>query len=64
MVASGIGVTLLPEMAVPVEVRPDEIAVRPFAAPAPVRRIGLAWRPQSPRKAAFRVLAEVLEPQI
>lgn len=64
MVASGIGVTLLPEMAVPVEVRSEEISVRPFATPAPLRRIGLAWRPQSPRKAAFRVLAEVLEPQL
>ena len=64
MVGSGIGITLLPEMAVPVEVREGEIEVRPFAAPAPLRRIGLAWRPSSPRKAAFRVLAEVLEPQL
>ncbi|MBI5850312.1 MAG: LysR family transcriptional regulator [Planctomycetes bacterium] len=64
MVASGVGVTLLPEMAATIEARGAELEVRPFAAPAPVRRIGLAWRPSSPRKAAFRVLAEALEPQL
>jgi LysR family hydrogen peroxide-inducible transcriptional activator len=64
MVASGVGMTLLPEMAAAVEVRAGEIEVRPFVDPAPVRRIGLAWRPSSPRKAAFRILAEVLEPQL
>lgn len=64
MVASGIGVTLLPEMAVPVEVRGGEIATVPFAPPAPTRQIGLAWRPTSARGAAFRVLGEEIEARI
>ena len=64
MVASGIGVTLLPEMAVPVEVRGAEIATVPFAPPAPTRQVGLAWRPTSARGAAFRLLGEVVEAEI
>lgn len=61
MVASGIGVTLLPEMAVSVEARAGEIAVVPFAPPPPVRQIGLAWRPTSGLGAGFRALGEYLE---
>ena len=61
MVASGVGVTLLPEMAVSVEARAGEIAVVPFAPPPPVRQIGLAWRPTSGLGAGFRALGEYLE---
>ena len=61
MVASGIGVTILPEMAVPVEVRDGELEVRPFVAPVPVRRVGLAWRRTSTRQAGFRELGELFE---
>ncbi|MDA0375293.1 MAG: LysR substrate-binding domain-containing protein [Planctomycetota bacterium] len=61
MVASGVGVTLLPEMAVSVEARAGEIAVVPFAPPPPVRQIGLAWRPTSGLSAGFRALGEYLE---
>ncbi len=61
MVAGGIGVTLLPAMAAPVEVRGDDLAVRPFAETPPVRRIGLAWRPSSLRKEGFRILGELIE---
>lgn len=58
MVASGAGITLLPEMAVPVEADGvDGLVCRPFRAPVPVRRIGLAWRATSPREAEFRMLA-------
>ena len=61
MVASGIGITLLPEMAVADLSRAAELEIRPFAAPAPSRSIGLAWRPGSVRAAGFGALAEVLE---
>jgi LysR family hydrogen peroxide-inducible transcriptional activator len=64
MVASGVGVTLLPEMAVPIEVRAGEIATVPFAPPPPTRQVGLAWRPTSARGAAFRLLGEVIEAEI
>ncbi|HET6203252.1 MAG TPA: LysR substrate-binding domain-containing protein [Planctomycetota bacterium] len=59
MVLGGVGVTLLPEMAIPVETRgPVRLLVRPFAPPVPSRTIGLAWRPSSPRKEEFRPIAE------
>jgi LysR family hydrogen peroxide-inducible transcriptional activator len=61
MVASGIGATLLPKMAVDGELRKLEgIHVIPFEEPAPSRRIGLAWRATSPRKDEFRLLAELV----
>ena len=61
MVANGIGVTLLPEMAAPVEVRGNEITLVPFRDPAPIRRVGFAWRPSSSRASGFRVLGELIE---
>jgi LysR family hydrogen peroxide-inducible transcriptional activator len=61
MVASGLGVTLLPERAAEVEVHPrDEIVLRRFRAPEPTRSIGLLWRKASPRDDAFRALGEQL----
>jgi LysR family hydrogen peroxide-inducible transcriptional activator len=48
MVGAGLGVTLIPEMAVPVETRSADVAVARFPAPAPARRIGLVWRRTSP----------------
>lgn len=48
MVAAGVGLTLLPVLAVqpPVPASP-EIALVPFAAPAPHRRIAMVWRRSS-----------------
>ncbi len=58
MVAGGIGVTLLPQMAAATEVRSeDPIALVPLASTRPGRRIGLAWRPHSAREEDFRLLA-------
>ena len=58
MVAGGLGVTLLPSLAVKVEAR--GVAVRPFVAPAPGRDIGLMWRKSSPRSDEFRLLGETI----
>lgn len=44
MVGAGAGVTLLPTMAVAVENRRGQLAVRAFKRPAPTRTIVLAWR--------------------
>jgi LysR family transcriptional regulator, hydrogen peroxide-inducible genes activator len=60
MVASGYGVTLLPEVAVDVEVRNERVKLLRFAEPQPQRQIGLAWRPTSPRKADFLELGQIL----
>ncbi len=60
MIASGIGITLLPSMAVPAEVHArDKLALRPLDRAAR-RTIGLAWRRSSPRGRAFELLAELL----
>lgn len=57
MVAGGIGVTLLPRLAVPSEVRRSEVLVREFAKPAPYRTLALCWRRQSPLAEALRAFA-------
>jgi LysR family hydrogen peroxide-inducible transcriptional activator len=59
MVADGAGVTLLPSLAVPTEVKRAEITVRPFAEPTPGRTIALVWRKRSPLGGALRELAKV-----
>lgn len=43
MVASGMGVTVVPALSVPAQV-PDHLRYIPFEEPAPTRRVVLAWR--------------------
>lgn len=61
MVANGYGATLLPRMAVPVEVHGNP-AVRliRFAQPEPRRSIGLSWRRNSTRRRDFLALGQVI----
>lgn len=60
MVAGGAGVTLLPELAVPTEVRRATLRTRPFAEPVPQRTIVLAWRKSSPLAEPLRSVAATL----
>jgi LysR family hydrogen peroxide-inducible transcriptional activator len=60
MVANGFGITLVPRVAVDVEVRDERIKLLRFAAPEPGRTIGLAWRRSSPRKTDFIALAKLI----
>ncbi len=60
MVANGFGVTLLPRMSLETEVRRDDIRLLSFAAPAPTRKIGLAWRQTSPRSKDFAELGRLI----
>jgi LysR family hydrogen peroxide-inducible transcriptional activator len=60
MVAGGAGVTLLPRLALPVENRRSELAVRRLASPVPHRTLALVWRPRSPLGPALRLLARTL----
>jgi LysR family hydrogen peroxide-inducible transcriptional activator len=59
MVANGYGVTLVPEVAVDVEVRDERVKLLRFTAPEPGRTIGLGWRRTSPRKADFLALGRI-----
>lgn len=59
MVSGGLGVTLLPELAIAVEAREGSgVELRPFAEPVPQREIGLVWRRGSARALEFRQLGE------
>jgi len=60
MVGAGVGVTLIPEMAVPVETRSAEVSVARFRTPEPSRRVGMIWRRTSPLAAQLERLAEVV----
>jgi LysR family hydrogen peroxide-inducible transcriptional activator len=62
MAAGGAGLTLLPELSLAVENRHRELAIRPFARPAPKRTLVLAWRAQSPLATALRQIAATLVP--
>lgn len=59
MVASGLGITVVPRSSV--ENRPDEpgnLLPKPFAKPAPERRIALVWRRAYPRMRAIEALRD------
>jgi len=60
MVAGSGAVTLLPQLALSVENRGEQLEVRPFSAPVPFRTIALVWRPRSPFGDAFRRTAATL----
>jgi LysR family hydrogen peroxide-inducible transcriptional activator len=60
MVANGYGITLVPKVAIDVEVRDERVKLLRFAAPEPGRVIGLAWRRTSPRKADFLALGQLV----
>ena len=60
MVAAGIGVTLIPEMALPVETRSAEVSVARFADPQPNRTIGMVWRKTSPLDGQLRLIADIV----
>lgn len=62
MVANGLGVTLLPQMAVESGIlRGLDLVARPLDPRSPGRRIALAWRRSSGRKETFRQLAATLK---
>lgn len=61
MVAAGMGATLLPASALPVEARAGSgITTRPLRKPEPFRTIALSWRLRSPRAARYVALADGL----
>jgi LysR family hydrogen peroxide-inducible transcriptional activator len=61
MVASGSGITVLPETALAPRYANPLVKVVDFAEPVPMRRVALAWRRGFARRAAVGLLAEVLK---
>ena len=61
MVASGMGISVLPQSAlVDSHYAPNVLSTRPFRSPAPSRTVALAWRASFPRPKAVDVLSEAL----
>lgn len=59
-VSGGLGVTLIPQSAVPVEAARSRLGLAQFAAPRPGRRIGLVFRSSSGRDQSYRQLAATI----
>jgi LysR family hydrogen peroxide-inducible transcriptional activator len=59
-VTGGLGVTLIPQSAVPVEAARSRLGLAQFDAPRPGRRIGLVFRSSSSRAGPYRKLAALI----
>ncbi len=60
MVSAGIGVTLIPEMAMAVETRSASVSVARFKNPQPSRTIGMVWRKSNPLARQLLQISEVV----
>ncbi|HEY0800556.1 MAG TPA: LysR substrate-binding domain-containing protein, partial [Steroidobacteraceae bacterium] len=61
MVVAGLGITLLPEMAVESPFGSQRgLTIRQFTKPAPSRTVGAVWRKSSTREAAIAGVCDVI----
>lgn len=60
MVGGGLGVTVIPEMAVSLEARSADVSVVQFAPPQPSRTIGMVWRKTSPLEEQYQRIANIV----
>ncbi len=60
MVGAGLGVTVIPEMAVPVDTPAAAVSVAHFAGAQPARTIGMIWRKSSPLASQLQELSDVV----
>lgn len=60
LVSAGLGITLIPEMAIPIETRSAPVSTARFADPAPRRSIGMVWRKTSPMAADYTKVANLV----
>jgi LysR family hydrogen peroxide-inducible transcriptional activator len=61
MVAAGLGITLMPQIAVESELASTRnVVIRPLTPDKPFRTLVLAWRPTSSRSAEFRMLGNLI----
>jgi LysR family hydrogen peroxide-inducible transcriptional activator len=61
MVGAGMGVTLIPEMAIHLESRAMGVSVARFHDPAPRRTIGVVWRNTNPLVQQLEKVAEIIK---
>lgn len=60
MVGAGIGITLIPEMAVGVEVRSASVSIAHLPEPRPKRTIGMVWRRTNPLLEQLVQIADIV----
>lgn len=60
MVGAGIGVTLIPQMAIDIETRSSPVCVFRLAEPRPTRTIGMIWRKTNPLAGQFARIGEII----
>lgn len=61
MVISGVGVTLLPTLSAESSMdQEQDIAIRPFKKPYPIRTVGLFYRSSTPKKTLLNTLGETI----
>lgn len=60
MVGAGLGVTLIPEMAIAVETRSAPVSIVHFKNPQPSRTIGMIWRKTNPIAKQLLQISEVV----
>ena len=61
MVSAGIGVTLIPEISVPIETRSAKVSASRFQQQKPKRTIGLVWRKSNPLTRQFNEISSLLK---
>lgn len=60
MVSAGIGVTLIPEMAIDIETRNASVSIVRLEPPRPTRTIGMLWRKSNPLADRFEQIARIV----
>ena len=60
MVSAGLGITLIPKMAVDMEKRAASVSVAAFPEPGPFRRVGMVWRKANPLNDQLQEIAATL----
>jgi LysR family transcriptional regulator, hydrogen peroxide-inducible genes activator len=62
MVGAGIGVTLIPQMAIPIETVSAQVSIARLPPPRPSRTIGMIWRRTNPLSDQLAHVAGLLRP--
>jgi LysR family hydrogen peroxide-inducible transcriptional activator len=60
MVGAGMGVTLIPEIAINLEARSSDVSIVLFPKPAPQRTIGMVWRTTNPLSVQLTQIGEII----
>ena len=62
MVASGMGITVLPQLAAgSARATDSSLVIRPFTKPVPTRTLAIAWRASYPRPEAIDALIQAVQ---